>query len=216
MSRTCLAALALLVSAVFTSASPQVETDPGGLVPILIETEYGTIHAVLDSARAPATVTNFLRYVDAGLFEDARFFRAVRLDNQPHDSVKIEVVQLSLSRENAGREFPPVVLERTSLTGIRHLDGVLSMARAGPDSGRSSFSIVINDQPQMDFKGRRNPDGQGFAAFGWVTEGMEIARRIQVGPTIEQRLESPVRVLRIVRKLPPPAPQTTIPGQMQP
>ena len=77
------------------------------------------------------TVTNTLRYIDGKLFDGARFFRAVRIDNQPTDSVKIEVIQLSISRENAVTGFPPIPLERTSVTGIRHLDGTLSMARSG-------------------------------------------------------------------------------------
>jgi peptidyl-prolyl cis-trans isomerase A (cyclophilin A) len=177
-----------------------VEAGAEGLIPILIETELGTIEAVLDSARAPMTVTNILRYIDAGLFENASFFRSVRMDNQPNDSIKIEVIQLSLAREHARNEFPPIPLERTSITGIRHQDGTLSMARAGPDTGTSSFSIVINEQPEMDFGGGRNPDGQGFAAFGRVTGGMDIVRRIQAQPVEEQRLRPPIRIVRIARR----------------
>ena len=180
--------------------SPTNQSQEHGLVPIVMETELGTIEAVLDSARAPVTVTNFLRYVDAGLFDDAQFFRSVRMDNQPHDSVKIEVIQAALSGENARRGFPPIPLERTSVTGIHHLDGTLSMARAGPDTGTSSFSIIINDQPELDYGGGRNPDGQGFAAFGRVTDGMDLVRRIQARPVDEQRLRPPIRILRIVRK----------------
>jgi peptidyl-prolyl cis-trans isomerase A (cyclophilin A) len=171
-----------------------------GIIPIAIETEAGTIEAELDSARAPITASNFLRYVDARLFDDAGFFRSVRMDNQPNDSVRIEVIQADIARENRRRAFPPIPLERSSVTGLRHVDGALSMARAGPDTGRASFSIVINDQPEMDFAGRRNPDGQGFAAFGRVTRGMDIVRRIQQGPVEAQRLTSPIRILRIVRR----------------
>lgn len=199
MSRLTVFSGAVLFLAVPTGAPAQVGAAEG-MVPIVIETELGTMEAVLDSARAPITVTNFLRYVDGGLFEDAQFFRSVRMDNQPDDSVKIEVIQAALSREKARDEFPPIPLERTSITGIRHLDGTLSMARAGPDTGASSFSIMINDQPELDFGGRRNPDGQGFAAFGRVTAGMEIARRIQARPTNGQQLLSPVRIVRIARK----------------
>lgn len=103
--------LAILTAVTFLLTAPsrapaQVGADEGQ-VPILIETELGSIEAVLDSARAPVTVTNFLRYVDAGLFDNARFFRSVRMDNQPDDSIKIEVIQLAISRENGRREFPP-------------------------------------------------------------------------------------------------------------
>lgn len=200
MQRTPLFLTAILFSTGAAPALGQVEAMGDRLIPIAIETELGTIEAVLDSARAPVTVANFLRYIDAGLYEEASFFRSVRLDNQPDDSVKIEVVQLALSRENQAMEFPPIPLERTRVTGIPHLDGTLSMARAGPDTGTSSFSIVINEQPELDFGGRRNPDGQGFAAFGRVTEGMEIVRQIQGRSVRGQRLDPPVRVVRIVRK----------------
>jgi peptidyl-prolyl cis-trans isomerase A (cyclophilin A) len=169
-------------------------------IPIVIETELGNIEAELDSARAPITVTNILRYIDANLFADAQFFRSVRLDNQPTDSVKIEVIQLSTSRENSRNGFPAIPLERTSVTGIKHLDGTLSMARSRPDTGTSSFSIVINAQPEMDFGGKRQPDGQGFAAFGRVTKGMDIVKKIQGQPVTAQRLVTPVRIVRIARR----------------
>jgi peptidyl-prolyl cis-trans isomerase A (cyclophilin A) len=169
-------------------------------IPIVIETELGNIEAVLDSAHAPNTVINFLRYVDARMFDDARFFRAVRLDNQPNDSVKIEVIQAARARAANAPDFPPIPLERTSATGLRHLDGTLSMARSGPDTGTSSFSIVIDDQSSMDFGGHRNPDGQGFAAFGRVTSGKDVVLKIQAGPTDAQRLQTPARIHRIVRR----------------
>jgi peptidyl-prolyl cis-trans isomerase A (cyclophilin A) len=170
------------------------------LVPVVIETERGNIEAVLDSTHAPLTAANFLRYVDAQLFDSARFFRAVRLDNQPNDSVKIQVIQVALSRANGGREFPPIPLERTSETGLRHADGVLSMARSRPNTATSSFSIVIAEQPSMDFGGHRQPDGQGFAVFGRVTKGMDVVHAIQAGETNGQNLKTPVRIIRIRRQ----------------
>ena len=177
-------------------ATAQVVQNPR----VLLRTTSGSIELELFVQEAPVTVTNFLRYVDAGMFEDGRFFRSVRMDNQPDDSVKIEVIQAAISRENSRMEYPPIPLERTSVTGIPHLDGTLSMARAGPDTGTSSFSIMINDQPELNFGGRRNPDGQGFAAFGHVTAGMDIARRIQAQPVENQQLRPAIRILRIVRK----------------
>ena len=73
------------------------------------------------------------------------------------------------------------------------------MARSGPDTATSSFFICIGDQPSLDFGGRRNPDGQGFAAFGRVTRGMEVVRAIQMSPAEGQRLVPPIAILRIVR-----------------
>jgi peptidyl-prolyl cis-trans isomerase A (cyclophilin A) len=172
-----------------------------GLPRVLVRTDRGDIVLEVDSARAPVTAGNFLRYVDRGLYDGGRFHRTVRLSNQPGQSVKIEVIQAGVnpSRESGG--FPPIALERTSVTGLRHLDGAVSMARDGPDTATSDFFICIGDQPSLDQGGRRNPDGQGFAAFGRVVEGMEVVRRIQGSPADGQHLTPPVAI-RSARRLP--------------
>jgi len=123
----------------------------------------------------------------------------VRPDNQPDDSIRIEVVQAGTDRSMAARLRPAIPLERTSATGLSHLDGTLSMARAGPDTGRASFFICLGDQPELDYGGARNPDGQGFAAFGRVTAGMDVVRRIQAGRVEGQRLVEPVVVTSVRR-----------------
>jgi peptidyl-prolyl cis-trans isomerase A (cyclophilin A) len=168
---------------------------------VLIRTERGDIEVEVDTARAPATAANFLRYVDGGFYEGGRFHRTVRLSNQPGQSVKIEVIQAGVnpSRESGG--FPPIALERTTVTGLRHKDGVVSMARDGPDTATSDFFICIADQPSLDEGGRRNPDGQGFAAFGRVLKGMEVVRAIQASPADGQHLTPPI-VIRSARRLP--------------
>lgn len=167
---------------------------------VAIETELGTLEIALEPAKAPRTTANFLRYVDAGAYMGGRFHRAVTKDNQPQNKVKIEVVQAGAARED--KDFPPIPLERTKETGLRHLDGTISMARGTQDSATSDFFICIGDQPELDFGGRRNPDGQGFAAFGRVVKGMEVVRRIQGRPAQGQTLVPPVRIL-VVRRLPP-------------
>ena len=159
---------------------------PARLIPIAIETSYGTIEAELDSAHAPVTVANFLRYVDGHLYDSARFHRVVRMDNQPNNDVKIEVIQGGLGPGKA-RGFPPMRLSAPSVTGLHHGDGVLSVARNGPDTGSSDFFIVVGDQPSLDFGGKRNADGQGFAAFGRVTKGMDIVKKIQAQPADAQQ-----------------------------
>jgi peptidyl-prolyl cis-trans isomerase A (cyclophilin A) len=169
-------------------------------VSVVIETDLGSLEAEIAVERAPKTGANFLRYVDDGLYNGGAFHRTVKLnpDNQPNNEVKIEVVQAARARNTAG--FPPIPLERTSVTGLSHRDGTLSMARNGPDTATSDFSICIGDQPSLDFGGKRNPDGQGFAAFGRVVRGMDVARRIQAAPAEGQRLTPPIRIVRIARK----------------
>jgi peptidyl-prolyl cis-trans isomerase A (cyclophilin A) len=122
------------------------------------------------------------------------------MDNQPTDSVKIEVIQGGIPREKRAEAFPAIPLERTRETGLRHVDGALSMARGGPNSATDSFFITIGDQPELDFSGKRNKDGQGFAAFGRVTKGFDVVRRIQSQPAQGQSLSAPVAIVRIVRR----------------
>lgn len=186
------AALASAVSAQGRGATPK------GVVRIAIETTDGKIIADLDSARAPVTVTNFLRYVDGGFYNGGLFHRTVTPANQPNDSVKIGVIQGGADPTRAPG-FPAIPLERTNATGLRHLDGTLSMARAGPNTATSDFFICIGNQPPLDFGGHRNPDGQGFAAFGRVVEGMSVVRAIQKSKADGQRLDPPVPILRIRR-----------------
>jgi peptidyl-prolyl cis-trans isomerase A (cyclophilin A) len=150
---------------------------------VLLQTELGEIELELFSTQAPITAANFLRYVDEGRYQGATFYRAVRLDNQAQSAIKIEVVQGGLGMEADPGKLPPIIQETTAQTGVKHLDGTISMARLEPNSGQSEFFICVGDQPELDFGGQRNPDGQGFAAFGRVTRGMETVRAIQARPS---------------------------------
>ena len=164
---------------------------------VLIETPIGNIKVEIYEDKAPITAGNFLRYVDEGLYDGTTFFRTVTMDNQPNNDVKIEVIQGGQVPKD--KEYEPITLERTTLTGLRHLDGVISMGRFKPDSAKSSFFFCIGDQPELDYGGGRNPDGQGFAAFGMVIEGMDIVRAIQAEPYEEQRLTPPIEITKISR-----------------
>lgn len=167
---------------------------------VIIVTELGDIHVTVDPENAPVTSANFLRYVDAGLFDSACFYRVVRPDNQPKDSVRIAVIQGGRYEEEETGGFPPIAHETTEQTGIRHLDGVISMARWTPGTATSEFFICVGDQPDLDFGGKRNPDGQGFAAFGKVTKGMDVVMKIHSIEAPSQYLEKPVLIYRITRK----------------
>jgi peptidyl-prolyl cis-trans isomerase A (cyclophilin A) len=174
---------------------------------VLVQTELGDIVVEVDQAKAPVTAANFLRYVDAGHYDGGQWHRTVKMNNQPESTVKIEVIQAGVNPERAKSGFPPIELERTNKTGILHKDGVISMARGAPDSATSGWFICINDQPSLDFGGARNPDGQGFAAFGRVVSGMDVVRKIQAAPSSTnmstnaeaQRLTPPIRILKVAR-----------------
>ena len=164
----------------------------------LIQTSLGNITVELYPGKAPVTVANFLRYVDAHLYDSSSFFRAVRLDNQPNNPVKIEVIQGG--NVDSLKQFPPIPMETTEQTGLLHLDGTISMARGAPASATSSFFICINDQPSLNYGGKRNPDGQGFAAFGKVISGMDTVKKIQqLYPEQEQYFKPPVTIISISR-----------------
>ena len=173
---------------------------------VVFETEKGAIEIAVDTEHAPRSAANFLKYVDGKFYDGGTINRAVRPDNTVRHDVEIQVIQFQIDRERRREEFPPVPLERTSVTGLKHLDGAVSMARNGPDTATASFSIVIGDQPEMDFGGRRNPDGQGFAVFGRVVRGMDVVKAIQASPTGTrgpygpESLDPPIRILKAYRR----------------
>jgi peptidyl-prolyl cis-trans isomerase A (cyclophilin A) len=171
----------------------------GQMVRVSLETAVGAIEVDVDVKRAPATAANFLKYVDGGFYDGGSFHRTVTMANQPQSQIRIEVVQAGINGARRREEFAPVALERTSKTGLKHLDGVISMARSGPDSATSDFFICIGDQPSLDFGGMRNPDGQGFAAFGRVVKGMDVVRKIQAAPARGQTLAPAVGIVRARR-----------------
>jgi peptidyl-prolyl cis-trans isomerase A (cyclophilin A) len=176
-------------------------------VRVRVQTALGDIVLELDPAKAPGTTANFLRYVDAGHYDGGTFHRTVKMDNQPESTIKIEVIQAGVSEKLAKQGFPAIPLERTSITGLKHVDGAVSMARGTADSATSGWFICINDQPSLDFGGQRNPDGQGFAAFGRVVSGMDVVRKIQQAPssadrktnTEAQKLTPPIAISKVSR-----------------
>ena len=184
-----------LVAAVPASAAAQ----NADLVRIVITTDLGDIEVDVDTARAPRTAAKFLRYVDAGHYDGGQFHRTVTMQNQPDNDVRIEVIQASVNGDRSDDGFGSIPLERTTVTGLAHVDGAISMARGAPDSASSSFFFCIGDQPSLDFGGDRNPDGQGFAAFGLVVAGMDVVRRVQQQPADGQRLEPPIRINSVSR-----------------
>ncbi len=193
----------LLLAGVFAVASFPDSTqagDRGKLVHVLIQTEQGDIELELDAAKAPATVANFLRYVDGKFYDGGAFHRTVTADNQPDNKVKIAVIQAGIDPGRMKDEFPPIKLERTRDTKLVHKAGTISMARDGPDTATADFFICIGDQPELDFGGKRNPDGQGFAAFGRVVKGMEIVLKIQKSRADGQTLKPAIKIVNVIRK----------------
>ncbi len=189
------ALIAVLLAGVAASSVAGKDGNPV----VVLTTELGEIQVEIFVEKAPLTAENFLRYVDEGRFEGATFSRTVRMDNQPHNKVKIEVIQGGLGFDEHPSQLPPIAHQTTETTGLRHRDGTISMARDAPGSASSEIFICIGDQPELDFGGKRNPDGQGFAAFGRVVAGMEVVRAIQRQQSRDQLLDPKIRIQEIYR-----------------
>ena len=164
---------------------------------VVIHTPIGDMTVELYTDRAPVTATNFLDHVEKGHYVNSVFYRVVRMDNQSQSQVKIEVIQGGLFDDSVLDTISPIKHETTRETGILHTNGVISMARNKPGSASTEFFICIGDQPSLDYGGLRNPDGQGFAAFGKVVDGMDVARAIQSLPDEGQMLKNQVKILDI-------------------
>jgi peptidyl-prolyl cis-trans isomerase A (cyclophilin A) len=172
-----------------------------GTTLVRVATDLGVIDIALQTEAAPITCANFLRYVDAKMYDGGRFHRAVRLDNQSRSDIQIEVVQAGTNRARRGDGFGAIKLERNSVTGLKHVDGTISMARSGPDDATSDFFVCVGPQPSLDFGGKRNADGQGFAAFGRVVAGMDVVRKIQNSRTRGENLRPAIRI-NTMRRVP--------------
>ena len=170
----------------------------GGNPHVLIKTELGDIEVEVYGDKAPVTAANFLKYVEEGRFRGATFYRTVTMNNQPDNDVKIEVIQGGLGDDPDGLALPAIEHETTDLTGVLHRDGTISMARSSPGTASSEIFICIGDQPELDFGGKRNPDGQGFAAFGRVVDGMDVVKRIQAQPADGQSLNPQIKITEII------------------
>jgi peptidyl-prolyl cis-trans isomerase A (cyclophilin A) len=168
---TLVLALALLPTACATKTPATVL--------LTMQTAMGAVELELYPESAPLTVQNFLKLVDGQHLDGATFYRTVSPENDNGTPV-IAVIQGGIG--DADSPFPPIAHESTEQTGLPHLDGSLSMARAEVGTASTEFFICIGDQPALDFGANRNPDGQGFAVFGRVVDGMEVVRAIHEAP----------------------------------
>jgi len=176
-----LAAPALAQTTIPSILAPAPKED---LVPVAIDTSLGRIVVALDRGRAPITTGNFLRYVDTHRFDGESFYRAMHsgTSNLIQGGVRSDVRKL----------YPPIAHEPTSQTGIHNLTGAVAMANAGPGTARADFFILLSDVPAFDANGPGG-DAIGFAAFGHVTEGMDVVKKIFESPVSPTKGEGPMK-----------------------
>jgi peptidyl-prolyl cis-trans isomerase A (cyclophilin A) len=182
--------------------APAVRSQAAQPVLTRVETALGAFTISVDPSRAPITVENFLAYVDRRWLDGGKVYRIVTPANQSAETkFKIEVVQWGMDApDDQPPPRPAIAHETTRTTGLKHLDGTISMARNGPGTATSEFFICIGAQPALDFGGGRNPDGQGFAAFGQVVSGMDVVRAIYAkGRDDDQYIEPPIPVVSVKR-----------------
>jgi peptidyl-prolyl cis-trans isomerase A (cyclophilin A) len=202
-------ALAVATGPAFTR-DPTPSPTPTGLkgseVAVELETTLGKILIAVDMAHAPITSANFLKYVDGGFYNGGRVHRVTRPDNYTPslpNRPAMEIIQAGINPAKRPEAFPPIPLERTSVTGLKHVAGTVSMARGtGADTATSDFFILLDDQPSLDFGGKRFDDEQGAAAFGRVVNGLDVVRKIQqqpVDPQTPQNLRPPVPIVKAGR-----------------
>ena len=164
---------------------------------VLMKTGLGNITLELYPKKAPITVANFLKYIEENRLNGATFYRTVTPNNQPDNDIRIEVIQGGLYEDDHPNTLPPIAHETTTVSGILHKDGVISMARNEPGTATSEFFICVGDQSSLDYSGQRNPDGQGFAAFGKVIDGMDVVRQIQQAQADGQWLKPRIKIISI-------------------
>jgi peptidyl-prolyl cis-trans isomerase A (cyclophilin A) len=195
-------------------AAPAVPAKPP--VYVAIDTPQGRIVIELAVAQAPLTTANFLRYVDRKLYDKATFFRASRAPG----AVDYGLIQGGLQGIGA---LPPVAHEPTSQTGLKHTDGAVSIARTAPGTATSDFFICIGDAPYLDANPAGTGDNLGFAAFGRVVQGMDVAKKILALPTPGkainpvmkgQILDPPVPITSARRIAAPAGPDVTAPPKL--
>lgn len=169
-------------------------------VRVAIQTSEGAIVLELEKDHAPVTTRNFLRYVDEKRYDGQTIYRAV---NIAEDFGLIQGGETIL--KPGQKQLPPIAHEPTTLTGLSHQTGTISMGRLAPGTARSDFFITVGDMSSLDAHPDKPGDNQGFAAFGHVVEGMDVVFKIMRAPInpalgaksgmAGQMLAQPVRII---------------------
>jgi peptidyl-prolyl cis-trans isomerase A (cyclophilin A) len=201
------AALLAAASAPALSQPAPATSGPAEEIPVAIETTAGRIVVALDETHAPVTTANFLHYVDTHRFDGETFYRAM---HQPGGKETDGLIQGGV-RSSSLKLYPPIKHEPTSETGLHNVAGAISMANAGAGTAKADFFILLSDMPGLDANGPGG-DATGFAAFGHVTEGMDVVKKIfdsPVSPTLGaaamkgQMLDPKIRIIKAARLLQP-------------
>lgn len=186
--------------------SPAVQADLRPYVELV--TDAGRMVIRVENKRAPVTAANFLRYVDSKRMPTAfKFYRTTRSWGEGNALVQ------GGNRGDARLNFPPIAHEPTNVTGLTHCKGAVAMARLAPGDATSDFFILLSDIPGFDANPGGEGDNAGFAVFGEIVAGLDVAEKIYAAPVsptkgegvmVGQMLEPEYRILS-ARRVPAPA-----------
>lgn len=167
---------------------------------VLIETRLGDIEVELYPEKAPVTVASFLSCVDSGYYSNSSFYRVLKADELPNPN-NTGIIQGGIwqTKPEIKMKLSGIKHETTTQSGLTHQSGTVSLARTTPGSASSEFFICIGDQSPLDAGRRGTEDGQGFAAFGKVIEGMPIVRKIQEQKSHGDAFDKKIEIYKIKR-----------------
>ena len=208
--RDVLAALGGLAAAPGLADAQILNLAPTPIVPgpgdvlVSLDTSLGAVVIALKARQAPLTTANFLQYVDKKLYDGASFWRSAK-SKSPVDYGLIE----GGLQSDPNKVLPPVAHEPTTQTGLRHVDGTVSLARRAPGTGDSDFFVCVGEAPYLDANPAAEGDNLGFAAFGQVIKGMEVVHKIlnlptpgkATNPVMEGQMLDPVVPIITARRL---------------
>jgi peptidyl-prolyl cis-trans isomerase A (cyclophilin A) len=182
--RTVLAGAGALAATHAVAQAPAAPPPAAAPLPrVILQTALGAVTIELAADKAPISCANFLRYVDAGRFDGSAFYRAMKIQPDP-------LTGLIQSGAKDGRLFPPIAHESTTQTGLSNRDGAISMGRFAPGSATAAFFICVGDMSGLDAKPGQPGDNLGFAAFGHVVAGLDVAKAILVAPVSAAKAET--------------------------
>lgn len=200
--------LILSLFALLLAVPAAAQTAPAENPRVAIDTSAGRFVVELFADKAPVSAKNFLRYVDAKRLDGVTFYRTVKVED------RFGFVQFGVQNDRK-KVFPPIKHEPTTETGVKHLDGTLSLPRLKPGTAQGEFTISIGDQPSFDANPEASGDNLGYAAFARVVEGMDVIHKIFDAPVSPSKTlagsfkgEVPVAPVKILtaRRVPPAQP----------
>lgn len=177
MPKSALPRRNVILGAGLIAAAPQVVWGADGKPRVTMKTALGTMVLELEAKKAPLTTANFLRYVDAKAYDGASFFRAARNDWAPTEGTIVAQPAAKV------RPFPPIRHESTTMTGLKHTHGTISLGRFDVGTATNTFFICLGDQPFLDARPGEPGDNLGYAAFGKIVAGLPVAQKILAQPT---------------------------------